>query len=86
MLSNVMLFEKIYDGEPILTVISNSGEDVKYRVWCEKCVVALHYAFTVKQLLISNDINRVHWAVLGLSQDRVCSAAQILLKLSARTA
>ncbi len=25
-----------------------------------------------KQLLVSNDINRVHWAVLGLSQDGVC--------------
>jgi hypothetical protein len=23
-------FEKIYDGEPILTVISNIGEDVQY--------------------------------------------------------
>jgi hypothetical protein len=25
------LFEKIYDGEPILAVISNMGEDVQYR-------------------------------------------------------
>jgi hypothetical protein len=25
------LFEKIYDGKPILTVISNIGEDVQYR-------------------------------------------------------
>jgi hypothetical protein len=25
------LFEKIYDGEPILTVISNIGEDLQYR-------------------------------------------------------
>ncbi len=24
------LFEKIYDGEPILAVISNIGEDVQY--------------------------------------------------------
>ncbi len=24
-------FEKIYDGEPILTVVSNIGEDVQYR-------------------------------------------------------
>jgi hypothetical protein len=27
----VALFEKIYNGEPILTVISNIGEDVQYR-------------------------------------------------------
>jgi hypothetical protein len=27
----VTLFEKIYDGEPILTVVSNIGEDVQYR-------------------------------------------------------
>ena len=25
------LFEKIYDGEPIVAVISNIGEDVQYR-------------------------------------------------------
>ncbi len=25
------LFEKIYDGEPILAVVSNMGEDVQYR-------------------------------------------------------
>jgi hypothetical protein len=25
------LYEKIYDGEPILAVISNTGEDVQYR-------------------------------------------------------
>jgi hypothetical protein len=27
----VALFEKIYNGEPILTVVSNTGEDVQYR-------------------------------------------------------
>ncbi len=27
----IALFEKIYDGEPILTVISNIGEEVQYR-------------------------------------------------------
>jgi hypothetical protein len=27
----VALFEKIYDGEPILTVVSNIGEDLQYR-------------------------------------------------------
>jgi hypothetical protein len=31
----VALFEKIYDGEPILTVFSNIGEDVQYRVRVE---------------------------------------------------
>jgi len=38
-------------------------------VWCEKCVAAQHYAVICKQLLISNDRNRVRWVVLGLSQD-----------------
>ncbi len=27
----IALFEKIYDGGPILTVVSNIGEDVQYR-------------------------------------------------------
>jgi hypothetical protein len=27
----VGLFEKIYDGEPLLTVVSNIGEDVQFR-------------------------------------------------------
>jgi hypothetical protein len=27
----IALFEKIYDRKPILTVISNIGEDVQYR-------------------------------------------------------
>ncbi len=27
----VALFEKIYDSEPILTAVSNIGEDVQYR-------------------------------------------------------
>jgi hypothetical protein len=27
----VALFEKIHDGEPILTIVSNNGEDVQYR-------------------------------------------------------
>ncbi len=44
----VALFEKIYDGEPIITVISNIGEGTLYNmvplfqvsVWCEKCVEA----------------------------------------------
>ncbi len=26
-----LLFERIYDGEPILTVISNIGKEVQYR-------------------------------------------------------
>jgi hypothetical protein len=31
----VALFEKIYDGKPILTVFSNIGEDVQYRCFNE---------------------------------------------------
>ncbi len=27
----IALFEKIYDGGPIITVVSNIGEDVQYR-------------------------------------------------------
>jgi hypothetical protein len=27
----IVLFEKIYDGQPILTVVSIIGEDVQYR-------------------------------------------------------
>jgi hypothetical protein len=30
-LGTFALFEKIYDGDPILAVISNIGEDVQYR-------------------------------------------------------
>ncbi len=65
---------KFYDGEPILTVFSNIGEDVQYRclklsVWCEKCAGADHYADIGKQLLFANDRNRVGWVVLGLSHD-----------------
>ncbi len=42
-------------------------------VWCEKCDTARHYAFIWKQLLNANDINRVRWVVLGLSQDGDCT-------------
>jgi hypothetical protein len=42
-------------------------------VWCEKCDAARHCAVIGKQSLNSNDRNRVRWAVLGLSQDRVCT-------------
>jgi hypothetical protein len=37
-LAIVALFEKIYDGEPILTVVSNIGEDVQYR-FSSKCMM-----------------------------------------------
>ncbi len=30
-IGSIALFEKIYDGEPILTVVSNIGEEVQYR-------------------------------------------------------
>jgi hypothetical protein len=50
----VASFEKIYDGEPIITVISNIGEDVHCTIplfqlwWCEKCAAARHYAVILK--------------------------------------
>jgi hypothetical protein len=51
-------------------------EDVQYRCfkygYDMKSVAARHCAIIGKQLLISNYRNRVRWAVLGLSQDRVC--------------
>ncbi len=53
----VALFEKIHDGESILTVSPNIGEVIplfQLGVWCEKCVEARHYAVIRKQLLISN--------------------------------
>jgi hypothetical protein len=57
------LFEKIYYGGPIFTDFSNIGEDIQYRCFKvydgEKCVAARHYAVICKQLLISNDRNRV---------------------------
>ncbi len=31
----IALFEKIYDRDPILTVISNNGEEVQYRCFNE---------------------------------------------------
>jgi hypothetical protein len=42
-------------------------------VWCEKCVAARHYDVICKQILISNDRNRVRWIVLGLSEDGACT-------------
>jgi hypothetical protein len=42
-------------------------------VWCEKCVAARHLSVIRKQLLISNDRNRVRWVVLGLSEDGACT-------------
>jgi hypothetical protein len=35
----IELFEKIYDGEPILTVFSNIGEDVYNTVVSIKCML-----------------------------------------------
>ncbi len=75
----IALFVKIYYIEPILTVVI-----YKYRggctiplfqltAWCEKCVAARHYADIGKQLLFTNNRNRVRGAVLGLSQDGACT-------------
>ncbi len=38
------LFEQIYDGEPIVTVVSNIGEDVQYR-----CCKKVFFVKTVSQ-------------------------------------
>ncbi len=42
-------------------------------VWCEKCDAALHCPVIGKQLLVLNDGNRVRLAILGFSQDRICT-------------
>jgi hypothetical protein len=65
------LFKKIYDGEPILGVISNIGRTIpllQISVWCGKFVVAGHDADIGIQLLFSNNRSRVRWAVLDLSR------------------
>jgi hypothetical protein len=53
-LETVELFEKIYDGEPILTVVSNIREEVRYLcfnyVYDVRSVAARHYSVIGKQL------------------------------------
>ncbi len=62
-LGTIAIFEKINEREPILTIISNIGEGTiplfQLSVLCEKCDAARHCAVIGKQLLISNDRNRV---------------------------
>ncbi len=62
----VELFEKIYDEQPILIVVSNIGEYVP--------LFQVYYTVIWKQLLIS-DRNTVRWVVLvlGLSDDGACT-------------
>jgi hypothetical protein len=45
----------------------------QFRVICEHCVAARHYAVIGKQLLLSCDRNRVRRVVLGLSEDGACT-------------
>ncbi len=74
----VAFFEKIYDGELIITVISNIGEGIQYR-----CVNEVNDVKSVSQpdstvchiwkpLLFANNRNRVRRVVLSLSQDGAC--------------
>jgi hypothetical protein len=70
------LFEKIYDGEQILTVIAVTGENLQGHC----CFRKAYYVRTVSQPNIdamfekySNDRTRAGLVVLGLSQDGVCS-------------
>ncbi len=56
---------RLISGRMYTTVVS-----IKCTMW-EVCPTARLYAIIGKQLLISNDINRVRRAVLGLSQDGV---------------
>jgi hypothetical protein len=59
----VALFEKIMLMSQFLPSSQISGVCTiplfQLSVWCEKCVAARHYVVIGKQLLISNDINRV---------------------------
>jgi hypothetical protein len=71
LLGIVALLEKIYDGDPILAVVSNIEEDGS--IESMMCIAARHNADIEKQLLISNDRNRVREAVLGFLQDGACT-------------
>ncbi len=75
-----MIYEKIYDGDPIFTVISNNGEDVlctipmvQLSLRCGKCAAARHKSVIGNQLLFANNRNRVRWVVFCLSQDGACT-------------
>ena len=82
------LFEKIYYGDPIFTVISNNGEDVQYRCF--------NYVYDVKSLPQPDTIAllginyclqiiETGFAAVFFASQRM-GPAQILLKISARIA
>jgi hypothetical protein len=75
----VAFLEKIYAGEPILTVCSNIGEDVQYR--CFKQVYDVKRVSQSDTLLLANYRNRVRGAVLEASHRM--GPALICLKISA---
>ncbi len=66
----VALFKKIYDSEPILTVVSNIS---KVSVLYKKYVTGRNYTDIGKQLSFANNRNRVRGVVLNLSQDGACT-------------
>ncbi len=66
----VSLFKKIYDGEPILTIISNIGEDVNTDVSIQCMMWKIRYC---TKTLFAKNRNRVRRAVLGLLQDGACT-------------
>ncbi len=84
----VALFEKIYDGEPILTVVSNNREDVQYR-----CFNLVYDVKSVSQpytiVLLGNNyslqIIETGFAEQFYASRRV-GPASICLKISLRTA
>ncbi len=80
----VSLLEKIYDGEPILTVFSHMYNTVVSNkcMMLKVCRSPTQCRYS-KQLFFANDRNRVRGAVLGLSQD---GARTKSLKISASTA
>ncbi len=46
--NGIALFERIYDGEPILTVISNIGEEVHYR----NTVVSINWSMPLRKIAV----------------------------------
>ncbi len=82
----VTLFEKIYDGEPIITVVSNIVEDVQYR--CFKCdvksvsqpdtiaLLGTNYSFQIVETEFADQFYAYHRM----------EPAPICLKISASTA
>ncbi len=83
----VALFEKIYDGEPILTVVLNIGEDVQYR--CFKKVYDVKSVSQPDTIALLGNNCSLHIVETGFAEQFYAShrvgPASICLKISAST-